>query len=51
MKIKKIKVIPHFKNENEEREFWDKADSTEYFDFDHPIQFDLSQLKPTTKSI
>lgn len=31
---KKLKNIPRFKNEDEERKFWDKADSSKYFDFD-----------------
>lgn len=50
-KHKKIKTIPKFKNEEEERDFWDKADITEYFDIDNPIELDLSKLKPTTESI
>ena len=32
-KIKKLKAIPVFKNEDEEFEFWKKADSSEYFDW------------------
>ncbi|MBD3230251.1 MAG: hypothetical protein GF329_18880, partial [Candidatus Lokiarchaeota archaeon] len=28
----KLKKIPKFKNEDEEREFWANADSTEYID-------------------
>jgi len=32
-KINKLKPIPKFKNEDEEFEFWQKADSTEYFDW------------------
>ena len=48
---KKIKPIPKFKNEDEERNFWAIADATEYFDMDNPIKLDLSKLKPTTKSI
>ena len=32
-KIKKLKAIPVFKNEDEEFEFWQKADSSEYFDW------------------
>lgn len=32
-KIKKLKTIPIFKTEDEEFEFWQKADSTEYFDW------------------
>lgn len=51
VKQKKLKPIPTFKNEDEEREFWAKADSSEYFDWDNPIELDLSKLKPTTESI
>ena len=31
--MKKLKKIPEFKNEKEEREFWQKVDSTEYVDY------------------
>lgn len=51
MKKNNLKSIPKFKNEDEEREFWAKADATEYFDMDNEIDMDLSQLKPTTESI
>lgn len=51
IKNKKIKAIPKFRSEDEERDFWAKADSTEYFDMDKPVKFDLSKLKPTTESI
>ena len=44
--MKKFKKIPKFKNEDEERDFWASADSSEYFDFDNPIELDLSKLKP-----
>lgn len=50
-KNKTIKSIPNFKNEDEEREFWDTHDFTDYFDMDHPVELDLSQLKPSVKSI
>jgi len=32
-KVKKFKAVPKFKNEDEEFEFWQTADSTEYFDW------------------
>ena len=51
MPKKKIKAIPKFKNEDEERDFWAKADSSKYFDWDNPIKLDLSKLKPTTETI
>ena len=28
---KKLKALPKFKNEDEERDFWDKANLTDYF--------------------
>lgn len=31
--MKKLKPIPHFKSEVEEREFWQTHDSTEYVDW------------------
>jgi len=33
IKNKILKQIPKFKNEDEEFKFWQKADSTEYFDW------------------
>lgn len=48
---KKFKVIPKFKNEDEERDFWATADTTEYFDIDNPIEMDLSKLRPSTETI
>jgi len=50
-KVKKLKSIPKFKNEDEERNFWATADPSEYFDFSRPIELDLSKLKPSTESI
>ncbi len=49
--MKKIKTIPKFKSEDEEREFWATHDSTDYFDVFKPVELDLSKLKPTTESI
>lgn len=31
--MKKLKKIPKFKTEKEEREFWQRVDSTEYVDY------------------
>jgi predicted DNA binding CopG/RHH family protein len=50
-KNKKPNLIPKFKNENEEREFWATHDLTDYLNFFRPIMLDLSELKPSTKSI
>ena len=48
---KKFKPIPKFKNEDEEFEFWDTHDATDYFDYDNPIKLDLSKLKPSTQKV
>ena len=49
-KQKQIKSIPHFKNEDDERTFWDShtEDALDYFDMNHPIKLDLSELKFST---
>lgn len=49
--MKKLKLIPKFRNEDEERDFWATADATEYFDTSRPIQLDLSKLKPSTETV
>ena len=48
---KKLKPIPVFKNEDEERDFWATADTSEYFDWSKPVELDLSELKPSTETI
>ena len=52
-KIKKIRKvnIPKFKNEDDERRFWAKADTTKYFDISRLIKFDVSKLQPSTKVV
>ena len=49
--MKKLKLIPKFKNEDEEREFWDTHDLTDYFDMSKAEEVIFSNLKPTTESI
>lgn len=49
--MKKLKPIPRFKNEDEEKEFWETHDSTEYFDTTKPIKLNFPNLKPSTKTI
>lgn len=51
MPKKKVKSIPKFKNEDEERDFWSKNDLADYFDLYEPVDLDLSKLKPSTESI
>lgn len=50
-KNKKLKSIPKFKNEDEERDFWATHDSTDYIDWNNTVELDLSKLKPSTKPI
>jgi len=45
------KKIPVFKSEEDEREFWSKADSTEYVDWSKAKEVSFPNLKPSTKTI
>ena len=45
------KKIPQFKNEAEERFFWQKHDSSEYLDWSNAEDAILPKLKPSTRSI
>lgn len=49
--MKKLKNIPAFKNEEEEREFWSENDSTDFLDWNKSEKVILPKLKPTTKTI
>ena len=49
--VRKIKRIPRFKNEDEERNFWDTHDALDYFDTTKPVELDLSELRPSTQPI
>lgn len=46
-----MKKIPEFKTEQEEREFWETHDSTDYVDWDNAQMAVFPNLKPTTKPI
>ena len=48
---KKVKEIPRFNNEKEEREFWEKHDSVDYVDWEHGKRVNFPALKPSLKSI
>lgn len=48
---KPTKAIPRFKNEAEERAFWESQDSTAYVDWSKAKRAMLPNLKPTTKTI
>ncbi len=47
----KRKPIPRFKNEDEERDFWATADSTEYIDWSTAKRKKLVGLKPSLRTI
>jgi len=49
--MKKLKLIPKFKNENEEAKFWNTHDSTDYVDWNKAVEVEFPNLKPTTKTI
>ena len=45
------KKMPKFKSEDQEREFWSKADSTEHLDWAKAKRTILPNLKPSVKKI
>lgn len=45
------KKIPQFKSEDEERDFWQKHDSTEYVDWKKAERLTMANLKPSVKTI
>ena len=49
--MKKYKKIPKFESEQEEREFWETHDSTEYIDWSRAKQVNFPNLKKSTKTI
>ena len=49
--MSKIKKIPAFKTEAEERAFWEKNDSSEYVDWQQAQPVSMPNLKPSTKTI
>jgi len=46
-----LKKIPAFKNEDEERQFWAAADSTEYVDWSKGRVVRFPNLRPSTTAI
>jgi predicted DNA binding CopG/RHH family protein len=49
--MSKLKKIPVFKTEDEERKFWAENDSTEFIDWKKLEKVILTKLKPSTKTI
>ncbi|MHB8653817.1 MAG: BrnA antitoxin family protein [Terriglobia bacterium] len=48
---KKLKTIPAFKSESEERDFWAHEDSTDYVDWTRAERGVFPDLKPSTRTI
>jgi len=49
--MSKLKNIPEFKNEDEERNFWAEKNSIDYIDWRKSKPMFFSKLKPSTKTI
>jgi hypothetical protein len=48
---KKLKPIPKFRNEAEERRFWQTHDSSDYIDWTKAAPARFPNLKPSTTAI
>lgn len=48
---KKLKTVPKFKSEAEERKFWETHDTTDYFDWSKAEKARFPNLKLSTQSI
>lgn len=51
MRKKRVKEIPQFESEEQEREFWSAHDSAEYVDWKQARGVRLPNLKPTTRTV
>lgn len=49
--MKRLKSVPKFKNEDEERDFWDTHDLTDYFDMSKAERVVFPNLRPSARSI
>ena len=49
--MSKLKKIPKFRNEAQERKFWENNDSSEYLDWSKADSASLPNLKLSTKTI
>ena len=49
--MSKLKKMPEFNAEAEEREFWETHDSTDYLDWSQAKPASFPKLKPSTKTI
>jgi predicted DNA binding CopG/RHH family protein len=49
--MRKLKKMPEFKSEAEERAFWETHDSSDYIDWRRARPASLPNLKPSTRTI
>ena len=49
--MKKKLILPKFKNEDAERDYWDKFDLTEYYELSDFVQVRFPNLKPSSTPI
>lgn len=49
--MKKLKRIPRFRSEDQEREFWGRNDSADYVDYSKAKRVSFPNLKPTSRAI
>ena len=49
--VRRKKVIPVFKSEDQEREFWASHDSADYIDWRRAEDMRLPNLRPSTRTI
>jgi predicted DNA binding CopG/RHH family protein len=47
----KLKQIPKFRDEDEEREFWSTHDTTDYLDWSKAKRLRFAKLRPSVRSI
>jgi predicted DNA binding CopG/RHH family protein len=48
---KKLKTVPRFRNEEEERKFWESHDTADYFDLSKAQRARFPNLKFSTRAI
>ena len=49
--MSKLKNVPKFNSEAEEREFWESHDSSDFIDWSKAESVSMPNLKPSTKTI
>ncbi len=49
--MKKLKKIPKFRSESEERIFWQKNDTSDFIDWKKAERISFPNLKPSVRSI